>query len=192
MKRLPLAAALVACSALMFAQEAGKPGHKLEKLNVSDLSGAPVTLSTTGKITALIFVATQCPISNDYNERMMALVNDYAPRRVDFVLVNSNATEPAEETAKHAKDHGFTVKVWKDHGNKLADQLNAQVTPEVFLFDKSGTIVYHGAIDDSRNAANITKKHFREALDAALAGKPVPTAEVKAFGCTIKRVKKET
>jgi peroxiredoxin len=177
---------------LVFGQKLGQPGSKLDRFSLQNLDGAPVTMETAGKLTALFFIATQCPISNDYNERMQALVNEYQARGINFVFVNSNDTEPAAEVRKHMQDHRFTFPVYKDPNNALADLLHAQVTPEVFLFDKTGTVVYHGAIDDSRNAAKITKRPLRDAFEAVLAGKDVPVKEHKAFGCTIKRVKKIT
>lgn len=190
---IPRLGATLALSVLFaFGQQLGQPGSKLDQFTLQTLDGAPVTVKTTGKLTAVLFVSTQCPISNDYNERMQALVNDYASRGISFVFVNSNATESAADAMKHAAGNRFTFAVHKDDSNRFADLLNAQVTPEAFLFDRSGVIIYHGAIDDSRNAANITKRPLRDALDAALAGKPVPVAEHKAFGCTIKRVKKST
>ncbi len=185
-----LGAILALNAIVIFGQQMGQPGSKLDKFSLEDLDGAPVTMETAGKITALFFIATQCPISNDYNERMQALVNDYQHRGIAFVFVNSNDTEPAAEVRKHMQDNRFTFPVYKDPHNKLADLLHAAVTPEVFLFDKIGTVVYHGAIDDSRNAAKITKRPLRDALEAVLAGKEAPVKEHKAFGCTIKRVKK--
>lgn len=192
MKLFRMAVVLAAFTVFVQAQDRGKPGTKLDSISVAALDGNPAPRSTQGKLTALVFISTQCPVSNDYNERMQALVNDYGSRGIDFVFVNANATEPASEVAAHARDRKFTFKVYKDDGNRLADRLDAQVTPEVFVIDKTSTIVYHGAIDDSRNAARITKKPLRDALDAALAGRAVATPEVKAFGCTIKRARKDS
>jgi hypothetical protein len=59
----------------------------------------------------------------------------------------------------------------------------------VFLFDRTGTLIYHGRIDDSRDLANVKSQDLRLTLDAVLAGQPVPVANTKAFGCTIKRAK---
>ena len=74
--------------------------------------------------------------------------------------------------------------------NKIADLYSAQVTPEVFVLDAKGLILYHGRIDDSKNAEKVEKKDLAAALDALLAGKKIENAETKAFGCTVKRVEK--
>lgn len=192
MKPARWGAVLALATMTVFAQQMGQPGSKLDKFTLTSLDGAPETMQTSGKLTAVFFIATQCPISNDYNQRMQALVNEYQSKGISFVFVNSNDTEPAAEVKKHIQSNKFTFPVYKDPQNRFADLLHAEVTPEVFLFDRTGTVVYHGAIDDSRNAANITKKPLRDAFEAALAGKPVATPEHKAFGCTIKRVKKST
>lgn len=142
-----------------------------------------------GDLTVLMFVATQCPVSNAYNERMNALYRDYSPRGVKFVGINSNATEPAAEVEAHAAKHGFGFSVYKDINNVVADRFGAQVTPEVFVINRDGVILYHGSIDDSQNPANIKTQGLRLALDAALGGKAIEKASTKAFGCTIKRAK---
>ncbi len=163
-------------------------GQAMSTLNLQDTGGNAVAISTTGKITAVIFVSTKCPVSNDYNDRMTALYKDYASKGVQFVFVNSNQNESGGEVAKHAIEVGFPFKVYKDSGNKVADRFKAEVTPHAYVLGKDSAVIYRGAIDDARNAARVTKQPLREALDAALAGKPAPAAETKAFGCSIKRI----
>jgi hypothetical protein len=92
--------------------------------------------------------------------------------------------------AAHAKSSGFEFTVYKDENSVVADQLGAQVTPEAFVVDAAGNVLYHGSIDDSQNTARIQFQGLRTALDSILAGKAVEKAETKAFGCTIKRAKR--
>jgi peroxiredoxin len=154
--------------------------------------GKPVALKellSKNKGVAILFIATKCPVSNAYNERMAALAKEYTAKGVAFVGINSNKTEPAAETAEHAKKNGFAFFVVKDDGNKVADAYGAQKTPEVFLLDAAGKLIYHGRIDENQDdARGVKSPDFRNALDGFLAGKPVPVAQTKAFGCTIKRV----
>jgi peroxiredoxin len=138
--------------------------------------------------TLLLFVATRCPVSNDYNQRMADLAREYAARGFAVLGVNSNRTEPADEVARHAAENRLAFAIVRDPDNRAADFFGASVTPEAFLFDATWTLRYHGRIDDSRNPANITSRDLRGALDALEAAKPVLVAETKAFGCTIKRV----
>jgi peroxiredoxin len=137
--------------------------------------------------TLILFVATECPYSNAYNERMQKLAGDYRARGVNVVGINSNSTEPAAEVKQHAAANGLTFTILKDPGNKIADRYDAQVTPEAYLFDASGKLVYHGRIDNSRYGVMVTSSELRDAVEAVLAGKPVEKATAKAFGCSIKR-----
>ncbi len=140
------------------------------------------------KATVVMFVATRCPVSNAYNERMEALEKRYGPRGVRFLGVNSNVTEPAAEVAAHAREHGFTFPVLKDDGSRVADLYGAQHTPEIFVVGPQGTLLYHGRIDENaRHADEVRSPDLANALDAILAGRAVPAAETKAFGCSIKR-----
>jgi hypothetical protein len=141
-------------------------------------------------VTVVAFIGTKCPISNDYNERMKELYQNYSARGVKFVFINSNFNEPAAEVREHAQASGFAFAVYKDEDSVVANAFGAQVTPETFVIDKTGALRYHGHIDDSRNPARIQNQGLRLALDAVLAGSPVRTAQTKAFGCTIKRAKK--
>ena len=187
-----LGAILALTATFAFAQQMGAPGSRLDKFTLQSLEGAPVTVETAGKLTAVFFIATRCPVSNDYNMRMQALVNEYESKGITFVVVNSNESEPAGEVKQHIANNRFTFTVHKDPENRFADLLHAEVTPEAFLFDKTGTVIYHGAIDNSRNPAGVIKRPLKDAFDAALAGKAVAVTEHKAFGCSIKRVRKDS
>ena len=137
--------------------------------------------------TLVLFIATQCPYSNAYNARMAKLAEDYRAKGVNVVGINSNSTEPAAEVKSHAAEKGLTFTILKDPNNKVADRFGAQVTPEAYLLDASGKLVYHGRIDNSRYGYVITATELRDAMEATLAGKPVEKAGAKAFGCSIKR-----
>jgi len=165
-------------------------GSKISNVQFQTLAGETVELYTyAGKQgTLLIFIATKCPISNDYNQRMADLAREYIARGFAVIGINPNRTEPADEVAKHATEKALGFTVLKDPDNRVADYLGASVTPEAFLFDTNWALRYHGRIDDSRNPANISSTDLRGALDAMAAGKPIDVAETKAFGCTIKRV----
>jgi peroxiredoxin len=166
-------------------------GSKVGDFTLQDVNGKAVPFSSLkGDVTVITFVATQCPVSNAYNERMISLYKDYSSKGVNFVFVNSNGTEPGSEVAEHTRSNNFPFQVHKDENNVVADKFGATVTPEVFILDKAGKIVYHGSIDDSQEISRVKTKRARAALDEVLEGKPVQTAETKAFGCTIKRTKK--
>jgi peroxiredoxin len=164
-------------------------GTTIDDFKLPDTNGAERSLkSLAGKNGAvLIFISVQCPVSNGYNERMEKLAEDYQAKGVNVIGINANGTESAEVVKSHAAAKGFTFTVLKDDGNKIADRLGATRTPEAYLLDASGKLVYHGRIDNSQNTANITANDLRNALDEMLAGKPISKTGGAAFGCTIKR-----
>ena len=165
-------------------------GTTIDDFKLPDADGAEHSLkSLTGKNGAvIIFVATKCPVSNAYNDRMEKLAQDYKARGINVIGINSNNTEPAAEVKSHAGEKHLTFTILKDDGNKIADRLGATRTPEAYVIDVSGKLVYHGRIDNSQKAANITANDLRDALDEMLGGKPITKTGGAAFGCTIKRV----
>ena len=184
MKRLLYSLVL---AAPLFAQQF-KLGSPVTDFEITNLKGEPVKYAALkGDTTVVIFVSTACPISNGYNDRMKAVYNDYSAKGVHFVFINANNSESPAEVAEHAKAHGFPFAVYKDFSGAAVDLFGAQVTPETFVIDKDGMIRYHGYVDDAVTEARVHNQGLRQALDAVLAGKTVPMAETKAFGCTIKR-----
>ncbi len=159
--------------------------------DVMDKTHSLKDLSTDKKATVVMFISTECPVSNAYNERIIALHNDYKDRDVEFIGINSNRTETVEEIAEHNKASKFQFLVLKDLKNEIANNFGARRTPEIYLLDEKRNLRYHGAIDNSQD--NPETHYLREVLDLVVAGKPVPEnlKKTKAFGCTIKRVRKQ-
>ena len=182
---------MAAAVAVLSAVALGAPPSKVENFSLNDYTGKKVALSDfkDSKAIVLMFIATQCPVSNAYNERYNELYKDYKGKKVAIVAVNSNKQESVEEIKSHAGEHGFEFPILKDVNNVIADKLDAQRTPEIFVLHPSTfEVLYHGRIDDSQRESNIKSHDLRAALDEVLAGKPVSIKETKAFGCTIKRV----
>jgi peroxiredoxin len=140
------------------------------------------------KLTVVMFIATQCPVSNAYNERMQQLFDTYSKKGVAVIGINSNKEEDVKSVADHAKKHGFKFPVLKDERNRVADLYGAQVTPEIYVMSPAGKLVYHGRIDDNRNIDKVQSHDLADALDKLLAGKEPAVVQSKAFGCSIKRI----
>ena len=184
-------AAVVSCF-LAAAQAEFAVGSKIDSIKVSE-NAVPVSLSpANAKATVVLFISTKCPISNSYNDRMNAIYKEYSDRGVQFVFVNANANEPVQEIEEHAKANQFSFKVYKDVNNVLASEFGATVTPEAYVFDNSGVLQYHGQVDDATNEARVRVKGLRTAIDAVLSNRPVELKETKAFGCTIKKVRRSS
>jgi peroxiredoxin len=163
---------------------------KVDNFTLKDYNGKEHSLADYKKSKAivLIFVSTECPVSNAYNSRMAELYRNYKDKDVQFLGINSNKAEKNNDIKEHAEENNLEFPILKDEGNKIADKLNASVTPEVYLLNSNLEILYHGRIDDSQKEKNISEKDLSKALDEVLAGKKVSKTNTKAFGCTIKRV----
>ncbi len=165
-------------------------GDKYEDFTLTDYEGNKHSLSdyTESKAIVIMFIATKCPVSNDYNSRMEKVFNDYKDKEVTFLGINSNKAEDISEIKIHAKDNELTFTILKDEKNIIADKFEASYTPEIFVLSNDFELLYHGRIDDSRRESEVKATDLRNALDEILSGKSVSKPETKAFGCTIKRI----
>ncbi len=165
-------------------------GTVIEDFKLPDADGKEHSLKSLmgAKGTVILFIATKCPVSNAYNDRMEKLAQDYKAKGINVIGINSNNTEPSAEVKSHASEKGLKFPILKDEGNKIADRFGATKTPEGYVLDAGGKLVYHGRIDNSQKVEGISSNDLRDALDEMLAGKQVSKTGGAAFGCTIKRV----
>lgn len=168
-------------------------GSTLEDFKMTDLSGKEHSFESLKgeKGTVLIWLSAQCPVVKQYNERINQIAADYASKGISFIGINSNATESLEWVKSDAEKVGYKFPVLIDKGAVLADKLGATVTPEVYYFDTKNVLLYHGAIDNSRNGQNITDNYLRIAFDSSLTGKKIEKTRINAFGCSIKKKAEE-
>jgi len=147
------------------------------------------------KGTAVIFTCNTCPYSQGYEARLIALARDYQPQGIAFIAINANdaKTVPGDSFDKmveRAREKDYPFPYLQDETQATAAAYGAKVTPHIFLLDAQGTLVYRGRVDDSLEEGKVTKREFTDALGALAAGKPIPAAETKAFGCGVKWAKK--
>jgi peroxiredoxin len=159
-------------------------GATVADFTLPDINGKSRSLaSLKGKKGTLVFFSSaRCPMIVSYHERLLKIAQDYQAKGINVVAINSNATESLAEIKQHAADNKLPYTVLRDAGAKVADQFNAQVTPEIYLLDAANKLVYHGGVDDNRSAELVKNNYLRDALDALLAGKPIERAETRAFG----------
>ena len=167
-----------------------KDVSKVQNFTLNDCNGKSHSLKDfkNSKAIVVMFIATRCPVSNDYNDRMENLYNEFKDKGISFIGINSNKAESVDEVKSHAKEHGLTFLILKDNRNKIADEFDASVTPEIYVLNSNYEVQYHGRIDDSRDVDNVESKDLEQALNEIIAGKKVSNERTKAFGCTIKRV----
>jgi len=184
-------AALIAVYYLSIAACANysSPG-KIDDFSLTDYNGNKHSLSDykDSKAIVVIFVATECPVSNDYNSRMENLFKKYNQKEIAFLGINSNKAESVEMIKEHANENGLTFTILKDEKNIIADKFEASFTPEVYILNSDFNILYHGRIDNARKESEVVTKDLENALNEILAGKEVTKNVTKAFGCSIKRI----
>lgn len=170
-----------------------QPGDRIDDFTLKGIDGSSYTLSDmkSSKAVVVIFWSTECPFVQPYRDRVINMYNDYSKQGIAIWAVNANNTESLADVQEHAKKNDYPFPMLKDVNNVLADQLGATRTPEVFVIDpNSNVVLYHGRIDDSREADKVTTSDLKNALDDILAGKDIAVKTTKQFGCTIKRVEK--
>jgi peroxiredoxin len=169
-------------------------GSTLENFTLPDLSGTEQSFDKLKgeKGAVIVFLSAQCPVVKAYNERINEIAAAYEAKGIKFIGINSNATESLDWVKSNASEVGYKFPVLIDKGNVLADKLGAEFTPEVYFFNEKNVLVYHGAIDNSRNGENISDPYLKTAFEEKLAGKPVSKSKTNAFGCSIKRAEKKT
>ncbi len=169
--------------------EGYKVGDKVSDFVIDNYDGSQYSLSNSGaKATVIIFVSTECPFVQPYTDRLISLNNEFGSKGITIWGINSNKTEPTEEVMNHAKEKNYNFPVLKDNDNVVANQFGAARTPEVFVIDNNSmTVIYHGRIDDNKEADKVTSNDLQNALNDFLAGNAINVSETKAFGCSIKK-----
>jgi peroxiredoxin len=152
---------------------------------LSDFKGSPALL--------VAFICNHCPYVKHIRGGLAQLARDYLPRGVAVVGISANdvANYPADSPARmaeEAKAAGYLFPYLYDEAQAVAKAYHAACTPDFYLFDGGQRLVYRGQLDDSRpgNSVPVTGKDLRAALDAVLAGKPVPPNQKPSIGCNIK------
>jgi hypothetical protein len=141
---------------------------------------------------AVVFWSSACPWVTRNEARLIALANEYIPAGIGFVAINSNdpsaiTDENLAAMRAHASREAYAFAYVLDDGSAAARAFGASRTPQVFLFDGDGRLVYEGSIDDSpADARRVESAYFRDALAAVVAGEPVLVERTRPFGCTIK------
>lgn len=173
-------------------------GAEMPKADVKmkDISGKEVSLKDAKKKNGLLvmFSCNTCPYVIKNQQRTVEISNYALKNDIGVILINSNEGTRGDDDSfaamqAYAKDQGYKWYYTVDEKSVLADAFGANRTPETFLFNKDGKLVYHGAIDDNpTNEGAVSRKHLKEAIDETLNGKDVTVPTSRSVGCTIKRL----
>jgi len=178
-----------------FAVEVGKPAPDFSG---TDINGKTVKLSDyAGKLVVIESYNSDCPFCNNHYKTgaMPDLQKDLAAKGVVWLIVNSvNPKNSSHRTPEQAKqemiDKKITADAWiDDSSGKIGHLYGMLTTPQMFVINKDGTLVYDGAIDDKADPSHDPKterNYAREAVDNLLAGKPIEVSQTKPYGCSVK------
>lgn len=150
---------------------------------------------------AVVFICNHCPASQLYEDRIKALEHDYGNKGLKVVAIQPNGPvamaprelnysdldDSFESMIQHAEYRHFSFPYLYDGDTQeVAAKFGPKVTPHIFIFDKERKLRFEGRIDDALNEQKVKTRDARNAIDALLAGKPVPVDSTAVFGCSVK------
>ena len=178
-------------------------GASAPDFDLPGVDGKRYTLASfaDAKVLVIVFTANHCPTAQAYEERIEKLDADFKDLGVKVVLVAPNDPlalrldeqgysdlgDTLEDMKLRAKDRGWTMPYLYDgETESMARKYGPVATPHVFVFDAGRKLRFVGRVDDNENPAKATTSDARNAIEAVLAGKPVPVETTKVFGCSVK------
>lgn len=168
----------------------------ISDVHLLDLDGKPFELkkSSTGRVHVVVFIRSDCPVSNRMAPEVRALWSTYHPRGVDFYLIYVDPRETTDAIRAHLRDYEYPCPALRDTEHSLVAATGVTVTPEAVVFDDKWSTIYRGRINDefeelgkSRSAP--TKHDLHDAIEATLSGEPVAEPVTKPVGCYISDLK---
>jgi peroxiredoxin len=210
-------AALVFCASCLGQDEVShatdvppilKIGAQAPDFDLPGIDGKRHTLQeySSAKILAIVFTCVHCPVAGMYEKRIKQLVTDYRDKGVTLIAINPNdpkaihlsemshtdSSDTLPEIKERARYRNFNFQFLTDGATQeVAMKYGPTATPHIFLFDAHRKLRYEGRIDNNQREELVVKSEAREALDAMLAGKPVPVESTPAVGCSTKWAYKE-
>jgi len=164
---------------------------------MKDVAGMEVSfkdaMNTKGVL--VMFSCNTCPVVHAYQSRTIEICNYAKSKEIGVILLNSNEAsrddgDSFSDMKEYASKQRYNWPYVVDENSVMANAFGATRTPECFLFNTDGKLVYHGAIDDNQNGADeVTRKHLKIAMDEMLGGKDVAVKTTRSVGCTIKRLR---
>ena len=192
---LPIAIVMVAVSRESDPLALGSPIPSPES-KMKDISGKEIAFKDVMKKNGLLvmFSCNTCPVVKKYQSRTLETGKFAIENEIGVIVLNSNEGtrndgDSYDDMKEYAKEQGYNFSYVLDKNSVMADAFGATRTPELFLFDKNGKLVYHGAIDDNPNGPDkVTRQHAHLAMQEMVSGKTISTTTTRFTGCSIKRI----
>lgn len=170
-------------------------GTSAPDFSLSNIDGRTLSLADVAgtKATVVMFICNHCPFVKHVADQLAILGRDFIPRGVGFVAISSNdvSTHPSdspEQMVHEAEARGYPFPYLYDDTQEVAKAYRAACTPDFYLFDATGSLVYRGQLDASRpgNGIPVTGSDLRMAIDDLLAGRTPSPDQTPSIGCNIK------
>lgn len=166
------------------------PELKMKSIDGKEVSFNDV-MSKNGLL--VMFSCNTCPVVQGYQPRTNEICKYAVSKKIGVILLNSNEAyrnngDSFDDMKQYGEKNDYTWDYVVDKNSVMANAFGANRTPECFLFNNNGKLVYHGAIDNNANSADeVTRKHLAIAIDEMVAGKEISVTETRSVGCGIKR-----
>jgi peroxiredoxin len=170
-------------------------GTSAPDFSLPDVEGRTVSLAdyADSPVLLVMFICNHCPFVKHVAAALAELAREYQQRGVAVVGINSNNVQQypddtPDKMAEEVASRGYTFPYLYDESQEVAKAYRAACTPDFYVFDDDRRLIYRGQMDSSRpgNEIEVTGEDLRAALDAALAGRPVPDQQSPSIGCNIK------
>jgi len=187
----------IICMAFLFCGFAALPSvpQTVRSASAENVDGKTVDpfASSSGRVVVLLFVRSDCPISNRYAPTIRKLHEKFQGK-ANFWLVYPDAGESARRIRSHDEQFHFSIPALRDAHRDLVKRAQATITPEAAVFDSAGKLIYHGRIDNwyedfGRSRATPTTRELDDAIRNTLDGKPTVPDHANAVGCYISDLK---
>ncbi|HEX8334739.1 MAG TPA: thioredoxin family protein [Segetibacter sp.] len=200
MKKLFLVAFIALSTTVLVAQDNIQPipiGSSIPKADVKmkSVNGKEYSIKdVTGRNGVLVmFSCNTCPYVVKYQSRTLEAVKEAQQNGFGVIIINSNedyrdGDDSYNAMVQYAKAQPYNyIPYVVDVNSVVANAFGATRTPETFLFNAKGQLIYHGAMDDNQDASQAKRKHLATAINETISGKEVSVKNTRSVGCSIKR-----
>ncbi|MBC7587652.1 MAG: thioredoxin family protein [Chitinophagaceae bacterium] len=167
----------------------------LLEAKMKDVTGKEITMKDAMKSNGVLvmFSCNTCPFVIENQQRTKEIADYALKNNIGVIIINSNEAQRDEADSymamqTYAKEQGYKYYYTVDENAQVADAFGATRTPEIFILDASGKVMYKGSIDDNPSDANkVKRQHAKEAITETIKGETVTVKETRSVGCGIKR-----
>jgi peroxiredoxin len=169
-------------------------GQRAPEFSLPSIDGHDRSLQSFADkpLVVVVFTCNHCPYAQAYEDRLIALQKDFAPRGVQLIAINSNDAagypeDSFDNMVRRAQKKGFNFPYLRDETQRIARCYGAEYTPEAFVLNADRAVCYIGRVDDNWQHPEKARSHdLRQAIEAVLTGQPIENPVTHAIGCSIK------